>query len=276
MTLPNPAKSIEVNEVQPAKKSSPRLVTLSNPAKLMEVYDVQPNKKPFPRLVTFLNPEKLMEVNDLQSDKKRSPRLVTLLNPAKSMEVNDVQPDKKRSPRLAILLNPAKLMVVNDVQPDKKSSLIAATANGALRSRIRRSVLARKLFGIAVTTSACRNNFATSGSFTRTSLLGVKSVSSNARRAAMDCCFIDCVNTTVSPAFSAVMLMSSPSSFPPRSMPKLSSANPVVVATFRCRSFAVSSTSTSTKYVLPSNPSILISIRVLCVFCCGSGARHSK
>ena len=149
------------------------------------------------------------------------------------------------------------------------------TANGALRSRLRKLVLARNLSGIAVTTSACRNNFATVGSSTLASLSGVRSVSPNARRAARDSCFCVCVNTTVSPALSAVMLMSSPSPFPPKSMSKVSSANPAAVATFCCRSFAVSSTSTSTTYVRPPNPSMLSSIRVLCVFCCGSGARHS-
>ena len=128
---------------------------------------------------------------------------------------------------------------------------------------------ARNLFGIAVTTSACRNNCATVGSSTRASLSGVRSVSPNARRAAIDCCFLVCVNRTVSPALSAVMLMSSPSSFPPKS--RSNSANPAAVATFRRRSFAVSSTSTSTTYVRPSNPSMLSSIGVLCVFCCGSG-----
>ena len=180
----------------------------------------------------------------------------------------------KYAPIVVTLHNPDKLTDFNDVHSDKKQSSMAVTANGALRSRVRKSVLERNLFGIAVTTSACRNNFATLGSSTRASLSGVSSVSPNARRAAMDsCCFV-CVNATVSPALSAVMLMSSPSPFPP-SMPKVSSANPAVVATFRRRSFAVSSTSTSTTYVLPSNPSMLSSIRVLCVFCCGSGAhRH--
>ena len=96
----------------------------------------------------------------------------------------------------------------------------------------------------------------------------MRSVSPNARRAAMDSCFVVCVNTIMSPALSAVMLMSSPSSFPRKPMPKLSSANPAAVATFRRRSFAVSSTSTSTTYVRPSNPSMLSSIGTLCGFCC--------
>ena len=186
---------------------------------------------------------------------------------------NDGQPCRKNSPIVVTLRNPDKLIDSNDKHSDKKSSSIAVTANGALRSRLRKLVLARNLRGIADTTSACRNNCATFGSSTLASLSGVMSVSPNARRAAMDsCCFV-CVNTTVPPALSAVMLKSSPSPFPPKSMSKASSANPAAVATF-CRScFAVSSTSTSTTYVLPSNPSMLSSIRVLCGFCCGSGAK---
>ena len=66
----NPAKSMEVNALQSAKKLCPRLVTLPNPVKLMKVNDVQPDKKLSPRIVTLLNPEKLMEVNALQRDKK--------------------------------------------------------------------------------------------------------------------------------------------------------------------------------------------------------------
>ena len=220
--------------------------------------------------MTLLNPEKSMEVNDSEPDKKHFPRLVTLLNPAKlngSKVRNDVQAYRKQLPIVVTLRNPDKLIDSNDEHSDKKWSSIAVIANGALRSRLRNLVRVRNLYGITVTTCACRNNCATSGSSTRASLAGVRSVSPNARRAVMAMYESFCVNTTVSPALSAVMLMSSPSSSLPKPMSKLSSANPVVAATFCRRSFAVSSTSTSTTYVLPSKPSMLSSIGALCVLC---------
>ena len=67
----------------------------TNPAKSIEVNDVQYCKNPCPRLVTLRNPVQSMEINDVQHDKKPSPRLVTLHNPAKSIEVNNVQSAKK-------------------------------------------------------------------------------------------------------------------------------------------------------------------------------------
>ena len=183
MTLLNPAKSMVVNDVQPDKKWCPRLVTLPNPTKLMVVNDMQPAKKLTPRLMTLLNPAKSMEVNSKQDDKKPSPRLMTLSNPAKlngSKVRNDAQFSRKYAPIVVTLRNPDKLIDSNDEHSYKKLSPMAVTAKGALRSRLRKSVCARKLFGIAVTTSACRNNCATSGSSTLASLAGVRSVSPNA------------------------------------------------------------------------------------------------
>ena len=149
---------------------------------------------------------------------------MTLLNPAKlngSKVRNDVQLCRKPAPIFVTLRNPDRLIDSNDEHSDKKCSPTSVTANGALRSRLRKLVRARNLFGIAVTTSACRNNCATLGSSTLASLSGVRSVSPNSRRAAMDTRFFDSVSTTASPALSAVMLKSSPSTFPSKSMSKL-------------------------------------------------------
>ena len=119
---------------------------------------------------------------------------MTLPKPEELKVCNEVQSSRKRAPIVVTLCNPDRLIDSSDVHLYKKRSSIAVTANGALRSRLRKLVLARNLSGIAVTTSACRNNFATVGSFTRASLSGVRSVSPNARRAARDSCFCVCVN----------------------------------------------------------------------------------
>ena len=160
----NAGKSYVSKEVQPLRNLVPTCVTT---------------------LVTLFNPAKSIEVNALQPDKKQFPRLVTLSNPAKlngSKVCNDLQLYRKHVPIFVTLRNPDKLIDSNDEHSDKKKSEIAVIANGALRSRLRKLVFTRNLYGITVTTSACRNNCVTLGSSTRLSLASVRSVSPNERR----------------------------------------------------------------------------------------------
>ena len=102
MSVRPAGSSIDVNEEQPLKAPSPRLVRRIRCCSSIDLNEEQPLKAPSPRLVRPAG--SLIDLNEEQSRKAPSPRLVRRIRCCSSIDINEVHLMKADSPRLVRLV----------------------------------------------------------------------------------------------------------------------------------------------------------------------------